>query len=86
MVRKYAILWTLSSPEIYLQTKIMFFLCLTPSFLQKVLCPTLRLPEILLTFSTSAPNTTKISIMKMSQCINWAFQAQIPRGEGGSVK
>ena len=54
MVRKYAILWTLSSPKIHLRTKSMFSLSLTPSFLQKVLGPILRLPETLLTFSTSA--------------------------------
>ena len=46
IIRKYVILWTLSSPKIHLQTKSM-------SFLQKVSAPILRLPVTLLTFSTS---------------------------------
>ena len=54
MGRKYVILWILSSPKIQLRTKSKFFSCLTPLFLQKVLGPILRLPETLLTFSTSA--------------------------------
>ena len=53
MVRKYVILWTLSSPKIHLRTKRKknFFVCLTTLFLQKVLGPILRLPETLLTIS-----------------------------------
>ena len=54
MFMKHVVLWTLSSLKIHLHTKRNFFLCLTPSFLQKVLGPILRLPETLLTFSTSA--------------------------------
>ena len=53
MFMKYVVLWKLSSPEINLYPKRNLFLCLTPSFSQKVLGPILRLPETLFTFSTS---------------------------------
>ena len=53
MGRRYVILWTLSSFKIHLRRRGNFFSCLTTSFLEKVLGPILRLPETLLTFSTS---------------------------------
>ena len=60
MVRKFVILWSLSSPKSHLQ-KTTFFM--SDSFIfAEILGPILRLPETLLTFSTSALNHCENSV------------------------